>query len=303
MSNRYVCPCGKVFSTANSINGHKSHCTVHLLSIGRLHIRQEVDSTMGEKIKAIAAQRRLKKKHDAESEWSSTEHYCERCGSLMLTMYASGRYCSRSCANTRTVYSDETRQKISVGTRNSTSKASLQALGKTRHMDAVNRYNESPKKCEFCGGDIPYERKHLKGCSKECSSKLMSTKVIDRRNATGMFGGHKQYKHGHYKGIQCDSSWELAFLVFNIENNIPIKRADIRYSYVYEGKQHTYYPDFIVGDTIVEIKNYWTPQVQSKIDQLPEGVSYKILYRKDMTQYLTYCSSKYGKKFWEVLYE
>ena len=63
------------------------------------------------------------------------------------------------------------------------------------------------------------------------------------------------YKYGYYKNIRCDSSWELAFVVFNIEHNIPIKRNTQRFEYFIDGKKHIFIPDFVVNETeIIEIK-------------------------------------------------
>lgn len=41
----------------------------------------------------------LKKKEDLE-KWIIEKHTCERCGKVMTIKYASGRFCSRNCANT-----------------------------------------------------------------------------------------------------------------------------------------------------------------------------------------------------------
>lgn len=50
-------------------------------------------------------------------------------------------------------------------------------------------------------------------------------------------------------------------------------------------------------------KNYYTEPVQAKIDYFPKNLIYKIIYKQEMKQYLTYCIEKYSRKFYEVLYE
>ena len=55
------------------------------------------------------------------------------------------------------------------------------------------------------------------------------------------------YKYGYYKNIRCDSSWELAFVVFNIEHNIPIKRNTQRLEYFIDGKKRIFITDFVVN--------------------------------------------------------
>lgn len=66
-------------------------------------------------------------------------------------------------------------------------------------------------------------------------------------------------KRGLYKGIQCDSGWELAFVIYCVDNNIDIKRCKKYFTYfTNDGIEHRYYPDFIINDsTIVEIKGYY----------------------------------------------
>lgn len=44
------------------------------------------------------------------------------------------------------------------------------------------RYNENPKKCKFCGKDIPYELRHTNiFCNHECFSKSLSAKPKKER--------------------------------------------------------------------------------------------------------------------------
>ena len=56
---------------------------------------------------AIHAEQRQKK----AALWQKEPHYCECCGKLMLQKFGSGRFCSRTCANTKK-HSSETRAKI-----------------------------------------------------------------------------------------------------------------------------------------------------------------------------------------------
>jgi hypothetical protein len=52
-----------------------------------------------------------------------------------------------------------------------------------------------------------------------------------------------------------DRSWEFKVYDFLTEHNIPFEyHPSISIPYEYDGKQHTYHPDFRVGDRIVEVK-------------------------------------------------
>ena len=65
------------------------------------------------------------------------------------------------------------------------------------------------------------------------------------------------FKRFLYDDKWFDSSWEVAFYKFCIDNSIPIKRCDKVFKYTgLDGKVHSYFPDFIIYDNqIVEIKS------------------------------------------------
>ena len=65
---------------------------------------------------------------------------------------------------------------------------------------------------------------------------------------------NKTKKKYFYKGLQFDSSWELAFFIFNDDNHKDIKRCSKSFTYFYNGKKHNYIPDFEINETYYEIK-------------------------------------------------
>ena len=130
----------------------------------------------------------------------------------------------------------------------------------------------------------------------------ISKKLSD--SLTGKTGGPRknsgQGHKGYYKGIWCDSSYELAYVYWCIENNISMLRNKKRYSYVWNGKEKGYYPDFIANGELVEIKGYANEEVESKMSQCSDKLT--ILRKHDLTEHLELVTMRYGKKFWEVLY-
>ena len=77
---------------------------------------------------------------------------------------------------------------------------------------------------------------------------------------------HGRNKYGTYKEFHCDSSWELAFVVYCLDHNIIIKRCNEKFPYLYKNSLHYYHPDFIICNNIyVEIKNYVDDIVMEKI--------------------------------------
>lgn len=114
-------------------------------------------------------------------------------------------------------------------------------------------------------------------------------------------GGYRQGsgtgKHGKYKGYYCDSSWELAFVIYNLEHNIKFERNKRKFVYVYEGKELNYLPDFIIDGKYIEIKGYRSKQWEAKFNQFPKNETLEVLTKNEMKPYLDYVIEKYGKDF------
>lgn len=107
---------------------------------------------------------------------------------------------------------------------------------------------------------------------------------------------------GYYNGIHCDSSWELAFLIYCLEHNISIKRCNIRFKYDYNNEQHIYTPDFIINENIlIEIKGFKDKRWEEKKKCCLEN-NIKIIEKEDILPYINYVKNKYGKNFTK-LYE
>ena len=121
---------------------------------------------------------------------------------------------------------------------------------------------------------------------------------FDKIRTSGYKQGSGHGLNGWYKGYWCDISWELAFVIHCIDHGVPIERNRVSYEYEYEGRTHKYYPDFIVGGSLVEIKGIWTKKERAKIDQCP--VPLKVIDKGSIQEYLDYAISKHGRKFTSV---
>lgn len=109
-------------------------------------------------------------------------------------------------------------------------------------------------------------------------------------------------KHGWYKGIWCDSTWELAFVLYALDNNINFVRNNKGFSYIWSGSVHTYYPDFYLPDenTYIEIKGYCDKRATEKHKQFQYSL---IVYDRNlMKPILEYVQNKYGSDI-ENLYD
>lgn len=151
---------------------------------------------------------------------------------------------------------------------------------------------------------IPWNKgKKIKGYPHSDETKKHLSLKAKERNFGGYVKGSGRGKKGYYKGFFCDSSWELAFVIYCLDHNIPIKRNSDKFSYVFEGKTYNYIPDFIRTDKhyyFIEIKGFFVDKTYEKIKQFPYKL--KIISGNGMKKYLDYVHKIYGKNFIE-LYE
>ena len=240
----------------------------------------------------------VEKALNEQTVWSSKEHYCERCGKLMLKKFGSGRFCSRACANLRE-HSEETKQKIAKAITGTTKVYKNRSAKINRSELFKIKYAQSPKTCTVCGAVLPFEGRKRKTCSETCRRALIgqvtarsAEKHGGNNNISGVRG---TAKYGTYKGYVCDSSYELAFVIYCLDHNIPIQRNHTGFCYTYKDETHNYFPDFIINnDTYVEIKGYTTDLDKAKWDYFPSDVKFELIDKAKITPYITYCKQTYG---------
>ena len=125
-----------------------------------------------------------------------------------------------------------------------------------------------------------------------------------KENAGGYSKRAGRGKRGYYKGLYCMSTWELAWVVYQIEHGQQVEQCEERFPYIMENVEHYYIPDFKINGVYYEIKNWHRPDTDFKINQFPKDKTLILVEGKKQNQmYLDYVESKYGKNFWEVLYE
>jgi len=115
-----------------------------------------------------------------------------------------------------------------------------------------------------------------------------------RLNNGGLRQGSGRGKKGWYKGFFCDSSWELAYLIYCLEHGKNIVRNIEKRKYEFNGKIRTYIPDFIVDGQVTEIKGYKTDQWMAKLNANPDV---RVLYESDLKDIIRYVIDKYGKDY------
>lgn len=126
-----------------------------------------------------------------------------------------------------------------------------------------------------------------------------------RKSSTcgGKRHGSGRGKKGWYKGYFCDSTYELVYIIYNLDNGIEFKKCDRVYTYEYKGESHKYYPDFELADgTIVETKGYYSEVVDIKAASVKDR-PIKVLYDKDLQYAFDWVKEHYTYNQLSDLYE
>lgn len=119
---------------------------------------------------------------------------------------------------------------------------------------------------------------------------------MKKKKLGGYRKGSGRGKKGYYKGYWCDSSWELAWVIYNLDHNIYFKRNWKKFEYLFENEIHSYIPDFIINENeYIEIKGFMTDKSKAKIEQFPHKI--KIMDKKTLKPIFEYVETKYGKDF------
>lgn len=158
-----------------------------------------------------------------------------------------------------------------------------------RKLKSLGLISEYKMKNNFNGKyeDIKKEEIRRKKISETCKS---------NKKSGGLRKGCGRGKKGTYKGYWCDSSYELAWVIYHIENDIDFERNNEKFIYFYRDiEEKNYIPDFKIDDVFYELKGYQNDTVQYKIKYFPFNL--KILFEKDLKYIFDYVISKYGKNF------
>ena len=253
---------------------------------------------------------------------------CENCGKEHDGSYGSGRFCSLHCGKSYiakkvknrksgfTIYS--AKRKASYGTwKCQHCGIILESKGRLqKHIhDNHARYDKDGNPIIWNKGLTKetsklvakiaktlhdgYKSKRIKPSflgrylTKEHKDKIIATYIQNRTN--------NKYR-GTYKEIYFQYSFELAWIVWNLEHGIKIFRCEETFQYWDSElqKERTYYPDFVLEDgTIVEIKGRIISSTLDKQKAMIEVYHKKyLLLTQDKIQYcIDYCKEKYGNDF------
>lgn len=202
---------------------------------------------------------------------------CENCNSEHTGKFGSGRFCCMKCAR-------------AFGTKDKRKEISSKVSNKMR------KFTPYVTACKVCETPFTKNTKTVRTCSKSCGlkmryqdpeqRKITSNSVIGKTGGWRNFGGNG--KKGTYSGIIFQSSWELIWIMYHVERNIPFRRCTEFFEYEFAGKIRKYYPDFYLENTkeYVEVKGFPSPLTEAKINAVKNlGLKITVIGKNEIAKF------------------
>lgn len=227
--------------------------------------------------KRTAAVRRAK----LEQQYKDNVKTCGNCKVQLTFEQRKQTFCSQSCStsflNKSRIHSIESREKRRLKAKSTPKGWAKSKIGGAKQKGKFKVPRES-RICITCSKTFEIIVTGPKKTCKECSQ------------IGGVRPGSGRSKSGRYKGIYCGSTYELAFLIWHLDNNKNIRRCIKHFPYIWNNKTYRYYPDFEVDDQIYEIKGRKT-----EIDDIKVAAASAIIIDSIMIQqYIVYVAQKYN---------
>jgi len=214
---------------------------------------------------------------------------CLNCNKDFEPTYKGKKCCSRSCGVS---YGNKNRKPRTEASKAKTSKTLKDNASTLSKLDRAIKNNSKCilkwTNCKICDTIILHKSGIQKNyCSDKCRNIQRSQTAIKQlKKGNG--------KKGYYKGVWCDSTYELVFVIYHIENNIAIQRCLETFPYIFDNKPHTYNPDFIVDNIIYEIKGYMNERAKIKHDAANEIKDVVLLRKNDLKPYFDFVKDKFN---------
>lgn len=213
---------------------------------------------------------------------------CEKCGKSHNGAFGSGRFCSKSCANSRGPRTEAFKKKVSN---------KLKGRVTQYHID--NRRPIFVKKCLACKKEFETKVKKVKYCCRDCVN-YGAKNGLHTMPKGGYREGSGISHSGYFRGIFCGSTYELVWVIYRLDHNLVVKRFE---GYLTDGKIK-YYPDFLIGNKIIEIKGYHTKSVDEKTKlAIDRGYEIELKYKKDLKTEFDWVNNNYTFDHIKELYD
>ena len=322
MTKEYKCICGESFLSSRSLGSHKNWCKDWILfkdgNLDRLEhrkpmkagytIKKEICPVCKKLISINNLKKHIKSHENNNSKKNDSSYHLDH-----EDLFC--KFCGKQCKNKNSLVQHEIRcnnnpNKINIIIPNFNTKGK-KAWNKGLTKDTDERvYNlslQTSLSIKNYNNKIRLEGK-IPGIASTPEKELarrqkISNTAKERKLSGGKRHGSGRGHKGWYKGIFCDSTYELAYVIYNLDHNIQFKRCTRIYEYEYNGEIHKYHPDFELEDgTLIEIKGYITDKVYAKISAVKDR-NIKLLTKDDLKYAFDYINNTYTCKNLEDLYK
>lgn len=233
---------------------------------------------------------------EREQKYSLNPIVCLTCKSPISYNKKFNKFCSHSCS---AVFQNTKRKELGwKPSEEQKLKTSISLKGRKGHTKIkgrilVSRVNRTCPECKNIFFVTPKNNK--KYCTKECAKK----------NIGGVRENSGRSKSGYYKGIFCGSTYELAWVIYRLDQKLPLSRFN---GYILYENNKKYYPDFLVDKTIFEIKGYLTENGkivtnQKAVAAISNGYKFKLLFREDLEKEFEWVKNNYTYSCISELYD
>lgn len=230
-------------------------------------------------------------------KYQKIQFKCVSCGKIYTRIYTKNRlniikkFQCKLCNYKETCLKKfgETNASKNIEVLNKIKKTNLKKYGNICSLNGVEQVKKKKEtwKKNF-GKNNPFQKKNVKQFAIKNS--------LESRAKSSCFYGNK-YK---LDNLFFDSSWEVYFYIYQRDHFVNIQRNIISYEYIFEGKKHITYVDFLLnGNEEIEIKGDYllnNPLQKKRIEVLKDNYV-NILYKKDIEQYKNWVYFFYGKNY------
>lgn len=140
-------------------------------------------------------------------------------------------------------------------------------------------------------------------------AKTSEGEVVRRQKIAASLRGRPGFQRKHrgkgirgvYRGIWCDSSWELAWILYHIHfTDLKFVRNEERFEYYFDGFKRFWVPDFkyVLTGEYIEIKGYMDKKDRAKIDHFKEPIL--VFEKEQMLPILSAVKLKFGENFTDL---
>lgn len=299
-TTKVICECGKEFKDEHYFKIHWRYCNLNPNKKDTYELRQKEFQCKycGKTFKGTNGISRHEKycknnpdkiayKNKINSQKSDEPRFCQ--------------YCGKECKNLNSLSNHERLCKLNPNRQ----LTKYEKYGRIAGFNAFGReaWNKGLTKETDERVNVSAETLHQKYVTGELVGTALGrivkpesiNKMLATREQRGRKGG--RYLNGYYKGIECDSGWELAFILYNELLGNEVMRCIESFPYNVDEVIHQYRPDFIINDVYYEIKGQDLFHTQEKINQFPKNKTLIVLREKEMRPIIKKVIEVYGKEF------